>query len=422
MSQIDEQIWIGNASDSASKQFQDERGITHILCCAEEFKFPPGFIYVTQTTERWYRIPIVDNVADSTTEGYFREGASKLNEWIKAGHKVMVHCYAGMSRSVSVVIAYYMLYKGWTYEAKPHMTALQPLVGWTYDTAYLHCKQRRKQTNPHPEFVKILKSLRNLGMNSERIPGISFVLRVRNEETYLTDCLASLKSITVPHEIIVILHKCTDTSKAIVKAASIEGQPIRSIETDQDLSKAGYETLVTPTNHPASLMSFYNWCFSHAKYNWLFKWDADFTTSPELVDFLNTVLVLDEVTPVHYTVPCQMTPEIVNREKYLFNCLITYTKWIFWEVPSFPLTVEGRSIDAQIYTIPPSILKPYWKEPPWFIGKDAFLEEQYRKITVFCGPEPIGASRAQCKDCDVSYFMVISCRVFLATLGIYTNR
>jgi atypical dual specificity phosphatase len=143
MSQIDDTIWIGSYGDAANEEFQSERKITHILCCADEFKNPPGFMYIKGTSaEHWYRLPIVDDVADSSTEEYFREGAVKLNEWVTQGHRVIVHCYAGISRSVSTVIAYYMLYKG-----------------WSFDMAYSHIKQRRWQMNPHPAFLPILKGL-----------------------------------------------------------------------------------------------------------------------------------------------------------------------------------------------------------------------------------------------------------------------
>ena len=142
MSQIDTQIWIGNIGDASNQQFLKDNNITHILCCAEEFKNPPGFLYINSKTDQWHYLPIVDDVADSKTEAQFREGAKKLNDWLNAGHKVMVHCYAGMSRSTSVVIAYYILYKG-----------------WSFDLAYSHCRQRRLQVNPHPDFVKILRAL-----------------------------------------------------------------------------------------------------------------------------------------------------------------------------------------------------------------------------------------------------------------------
>jgi atypical dual specificity phosphatase len=141
MSMIEDQIWIGSNGDANNSQYLDEREITHVLCCAKEFEYPPGHLLLYRESQ-WYRLPIVDDVADSNTEAYFREGAAKLNEWVSQGHKVIVHCFAGISRSVSVVIAYYMLYKG-----------------WSFTTAYSHIKQRRYGMNPHPDFLPILKGL-----------------------------------------------------------------------------------------------------------------------------------------------------------------------------------------------------------------------------------------------------------------------
>lgn len=143
MSQIDTNIWIGNLGDASNEQRLKENRITHILCCTDEFKHPPGFIYVTgDAATRWYCLPIVDDKVDSNTEAHFRDGAKKIDEWIQAGHTVMVHCFAGISRSVSVVLAYYIIYRG-----------------WSYDIAYLHIKSKRKQINPHPNFIPILKDL-----------------------------------------------------------------------------------------------------------------------------------------------------------------------------------------------------------------------------------------------------------------------
>ena len=140
MSQIDKKIWIGNVGDASNGRFLKDNGITHIICCAEEFKHPPGFLYVNGKTDQLHYLTIVDDVADSKTESQFREGAKKLNEWLEAGHKVIVHCFAGISRSVSTVLAYYIMYKG-----------------WSYDLAFLHIKSKRKQINPHPNFIPILK-------------------------------------------------------------------------------------------------------------------------------------------------------------------------------------------------------------------------------------------------------------------------
>jgi glycosyltransferase involved in cell wall biosynthesis len=249
-------------------------------------------------------------------------------------------------------------------------------------------------------------------------PGISFILRARNEESYLAQSLASLLGLTVPYEIVVILHKCTDQSKAIALDAQAKGQPIRIYETDANLSKAGYETLATPAKYNESLASFYSQCFSFGQYNWLFKWDADFVASSELLTFLNSELVLDLVNPFRYLIPCQMSEDIINKETYLFNCLVGYKKYIFWETPAFFSGSEIKEISARIFTIPHTILKEYWKEPPWFIGINTFLEDRYKKIVELCGPEPVGASRAQCKDCEGPYFRVLENKLELEGLGI----
>ena len=255
-------------------------------------------------------------------------------------------------------------------------------------------------------------------INPERKPGVSFILRVRNEEAYLARSLNSLLGLTVPHEIVVILHKCRDGSKEIVKAAAERGQSIRIFETDQDLSKAGYETLVTPIQYKENLATFYNLCFSKAEYNWIFKWDADFIASPELIEFLNVELNINEKNPLRYNIPCQMTEDLVNYEPYLYNCLILFKKYIFWEVPVFIGNSEIKDVHIKIYSIPPTILKDYWKEPPWFIGKDAFLEARYKKVIELCGPEPIGASRAQCKDCEIPFYNVKNIQGALEAMGI----
>jgi atypical dual specificity phosphatase len=134
MSEITDQIWVGSYGDATNDVFLSERKITHVITCADEF--PSSII------RPGYRIPIVDDVEDTKTKKYFLEAASVLDRWVREGNKIMVHCFAGMNRSVSVVITYFMVYKG-----------------WSYDVAYRHLKQRRFQTNPHPDFIPILKEI-----------------------------------------------------------------------------------------------------------------------------------------------------------------------------------------------------------------------------------------------------------------------
>jgi glycosyltransferase involved in cell wall biosynthesis len=88
--------------------------------------------------------------------------------------------------------------------------------------------------------------------------GISFIIRARNEEATLEESIRSLLEVTVPKEIIVILHLCTDSSQAIATRLASENSCIRVYTYDVEISRAGYETLATDTNSPHSLMTYYN--------------------------------------------------------------------------------------------------------------------------------------------------------------------
>lgn len=252
-----------------------------------------------------------------------------------------------------------------------------------------------------------------------RTPGISFIVRARNEEQHLRQCLESLQPLlTIPHEIIVNLHLCTDHSRDIAEECKAAGQPILIYDEVHPVARAGYENLATPVTAPNSMASLTNRCFARASYNWLFKWDADFVASPALLSYLQTELKLDERNPIRYKIPCHVGDQ-VNVENYLFNCLdryfvgvimigtryvnpiFRYTKFVFWEVPNFCVGAQQVQLTATpIWTLPYTVLKEYWKEPRCL---DADSESRYQQLVALFGPEPVGAARAQCPDLDRMY-------------------
>lgn len=140
MSEITEQIWLGSYGDISNDVFLGERQITHILCCAEELPLRIGFPYSQKY--QGHKVPIVDDKADEKTKAYFLEAATVLDGWIHDGKKVFIHCFAGISRSASVLITYLMVYKGWPFEL-----------------AFQHLKLRRPRVNPHSDFIPILKAI-----------------------------------------------------------------------------------------------------------------------------------------------------------------------------------------------------------------------------------------------------------------------
>ena len=72
-------------------------------------------------------------------------------------------------------------------------------------------------------------------MKTPASPGISFVVRARNEEATLPAGLQSLQKFTFPHEIIVVLHRCNDKSFEIARSFP----NTKVFEFDRPISRAG---------------------------------------------------------------------------------------------------------------------------------------------------------------------------------------
>ena len=203
-------------------------------------------------------------------------------------------------------------------------------------------------------------------MKTQTSPGISFVVRARNEEGSLYASLESLQNFTFPHEVIVVLHRCTDRSLEI--ARSFPNTKI--FEFGRRISRAGFETLITPVTSAHSIMSYYEWCFSKGTHLWTFKWDADFIATPELVEFLNAH-PWDDRNPTRIQVPTLTEGRPPKSEPYLFNAGHKYSKWVFYEhnASIFEPHVIERTIPQKIVhegPIADHAMKPYWREPPWF--------------------------------------------------------
>ncbi len=230
-------------------------------------------------------------------------------------------------------------------------------------------------------------------------PGISFIVRCRNEEATLRECITSLDKLVVPYEIVVVLHLCMDDSYKIVDELA-NTSPIRILHWDTEVSRAGYETLITPKDDPHSIMTYYNYCFAQATYSWTMKWDADMAATPELIAELNEL----NLTPDRATVckiPCRLGDGVCNVEPYLTNCTVGFGKHVFWEVPLYSTDPYYWTLHGEIQSIDNSVLKPYWRGSPWFelCGRMDLLRKYVDAVHIL-GDEPIGMARASNPACD----------------------
>ncbi|KAH8926314.1 phosphatases II [Atractiella rhizophila] len=90
----------------------------------------------------FHSVPVPDSSSPQHGEAMFKalpEATEFIKEGLRRGN-VLVHCFQGVSRSATVVIAFMMREKGWTYEE-----ALKYVVG------------KRDGVKPNEGFVKILK-------------------------------------------------------------------------------------------------------------------------------------------------------------------------------------------------------------------------------------------------------------------------
>mmetsp|Transcript_37535 Transcript_37535/g.27287 ORF Transcript_37535/g.27287 Transcript_37535/m.27287 type:complete len:105 (-) Transcript_37535:777-1091(-) len=102
MNQITNGIWLGDYTSASNKFLLKKHGITHILCVGSglDTKFPNQFKYK--------KINEMD-VSSANLKQHFAACHRFMNNCEAENGILLVHCYAGISRSATVVISYLMM-------------------------------------------------------------------------------------------------------------------------------------------------------------------------------------------------------------------------------------------------------------------------------------------------------------------------
>ena len=129
---ITENIYLGDSSHSEDELLKLE--ITHIFNIS-----PITYRKYDKIIETKYEL---EDSKDQNIIDIFPIIISKLKELVDKNYKIYIHCYAGVSRSPSVVIYYLMKYN--------HMN---------YGQAYEFVKNIRYIIEPNANFIKQLKML-----------------------------------------------------------------------------------------------------------------------------------------------------------------------------------------------------------------------------------------------------------------------
>lgn len=96
-------LYLGNAAFASDIELLSGLGITHIVNCAKEvpdyFKGNFNFQYLHL---------LLNDVPDENISRFFTVSKDFITDALENGGVVLVHCWAGVSRSVTIVIYYLM--------------------------------------------------------------------------------------------------------------------------------------------------------------------------------------------------------------------------------------------------------------------------------------------------------------------------
>lgn len=132
VSKITENIYLSDLASAFNKEKLKEDGITHILTLilGIDPMYPNDFKYKNIN---------VRDVSHESLDNYFEDANNFIDDAIKGGGKILIHCSYGVSRSASIVIAYLISKRGKNYEE-----------------AYNYVKERRSIIEPNEGFKEQL--------------------------------------------------------------------------------------------------------------------------------------------------------------------------------------------------------------------------------------------------------------------------
>jgi hypothetical protein len=197
--------------------------------------------------------------------------------------------------------------------------------------------------------------------NQSAEPGISFLIRSRAEERTLDMAIHSLKTVSVPHEIVLVING--------PEIAIPSEWPVRHFTYSPTLARPGVENLVTRPDSIHSMVWYSNWCQSKTRFSYIFRFDADFIASRVLIDEFPSVF---SRPPAMYKIKAAYADTLLaNTEVYLYpkEPGPYYERYLFWELMQMRRNCPISSLNGSIFhdsTL--NVTKQHLISPAWWDG------------------------------------------------------
>ena len=122
MNRITDRIFLGDINGATNLYQLRKNKITHILTMA-------AGIRPLYKKEFKYKIVNVMDIPSQNIISHFDRAIEFINKAVTGGGRVLVHCFAGVSRSASTVIAYFMATRKMTFaEAFNYVKKKRPII------------------------------------------------------------------------------------------------------------------------------------------------------------------------------------------------------------------------------------------------------------------------------------------------------
>jgi hypothetical protein len=159
INQVTPSLFISGIQGSQNFKQLRALGITHVVKVFAD-DGTASIPYTKDPNLRYLVIPSLDTPSDAVLPARAHEAVQFINEAIASGGKVLVHCYAGVSRSATVVLLWMMLTPTNTRMWEPTGTSGGSTTrGMTLDYAYKVLQRTRPIIRPNAGFMEFLRKI-----------------------------------------------------------------------------------------------------------------------------------------------------------------------------------------------------------------------------------------------------------------------